>query len=118
PNRLSLGESFFRAYITEARFEDENNQAVDIIVGGQEDLDVKDKQEVKKTDDREIENIKDEEGKNVEDQQDSEGDNDTNNDHVGYMRQPIEDEFWFLAHETNYLNVNEKKGDHRNNKST
>ncbi|GJU13028.1 hypothetical protein Tco_1135424 [Tanacetum coccineum] len=111
-------EAFFRARITEARFEDENSQTLDTIVGDQEDPDVKDKQEMEKADDQEIKNIKDEEGKNVEDEQDSEGDDDTNNDHVGYMRQPIEDEFWFLAHETNYPNVNEKKGDHRNNKST
>ncbi|GJQ96505.1 hypothetical protein Tco_0007644 [Tanacetum coccineum] len=87
----TLGEAFFRARITKACFEDENNQAVDTIVGDQEDLDVKDKQ-VKKADDREIENIKDKEGKNVEDQQGSERDDDTNNDDVGYMRQPIKDE--------------------------
>ncbi|GKE82275.1 hypothetical protein Tco_1552275, partial [Tanacetum coccineum] len=42
---LNLGEAFFRARITDARFEDENNQAVDTIVGDQEDLNVKDKQE-------------------------------------------------------------------------
>ncbi|GKD61905.1 hypothetical protein Tco_1299414 [Tanacetum coccineum] len=47
----TLGEAFFRACITEARFEDENNQAVDTNVGDQEDLNVKDKQEVKKADD-------------------------------------------------------------------
>ncbi|GJX57913.1 hypothetical protein Tco_0289303 [Tanacetum coccineum] len=62
----NLGEAFFRARITEARFEDENNQAVATNVGDQEDPDVKDKQEVKKADDL-IENIKDEEGKNVKD---------------------------------------------------
>ncbi|GKA35267.1 hypothetical protein Tco_0721758, partial [Tanacetum coccineum] len=39
------GEAFFRARITEARFEDENSQAVDTIVGDQEDPDVKDKRE-------------------------------------------------------------------------
>nr|GEU93061.1 hypothetical protein [Tanacetum cinerariifolium] len=38
-------EAFFRARITEARFENENNQAVDTNIG---DADVKDKQEVKK----------------------------------------------------------------------
>nr|GEU77094.1 protein kinase, catalytic domain-containing protein [Tanacetum cinerariifolium] len=91
-NLLTLGEAFFRARITEARFKDNNSQAVDTIV--------------------------DEEGKNVEDQQDSKGDDDTNNDDVGYMRQPIEDESWFLAHEIDYPNVNEKKADHVNNKST
>ncbi|GKA27088.1 hypothetical protein Tco_0713256 [Tanacetum coccineum] len=63
---LTLGEAFFRARITEARFEDENNQAVDTNVGDQEDPDVKDKQEVKKADYL-IENIKDKEGKNVKD---------------------------------------------------
>ncbi|GJT47411.1 hypothetical protein Tco_0956126 [Tanacetum coccineum] len=108
-------KAFFRARITEARFEDENIQAVDTIVGDQEDPDVKDKQEVKKADDREINNIKDEEGKNVEDQQDSEGDDDTNNDDVGYMRQPMS---WFLAHEIDYPNANEKKADHTNNISS
>ncbi|GKD47665.1 hypothetical protein Tco_1276641, partial [Tanacetum coccineum] len=41
----NLGEAFFRARITEARFEDENNQAVDTNVGDQEDPDVKNKQE-------------------------------------------------------------------------
>ncbi|KAL8233238.1 hypothetical protein R6Q57_003016 [Mikania cordata] len=30
-------------------------------------------------------------------------------DDVGYMRQPIEDETWFLAHEIKYPNDNEKK---------
>ncbi|GKC12131.1 hypothetical protein Tco_1008913, partial [Tanacetum coccineum] len=38
-------------------------------------------------------------------------DNDTNNDDVGYMRQPIEDESWFLAHEIDYPNDSEKKAD-------
>ncbi|GKA00851.1 hypothetical protein Tco_0673516 [Tanacetum coccineum] len=65
-----------------------------------------------------IENVKDEEGKNIGDQQVYEGDDDTNNDDIGYMRQPIEDESWFLAHEIDYPNVNEKKADHRNNKYT
>ncbi|GKB02257.1 ankyrin repeat-containing domain, PGG domain protein, partial [Tanacetum coccineum] len=41
---------------------------------------------------QEIKNVKDEEFKNVQDQQVSEADDDTNNDDVGYMRQPIEDE--------------------------
>ncbi|GJT03942.1 hypothetical protein Tco_0838404 [Tanacetum coccineum] len=63
---LTSGESVFRARITEAHFEDENNQAVDTNVGDQEDPNVKEKQEVKKADDL-IKNIKDEEGKNVED---------------------------------------------------
>ncbi|GKE48284.1 hypothetical protein Tco_1479542 [Tanacetum coccineum] len=63
---LTSGEAFFRARITEARFEDENNQAVDTNVGDKEDPDVNDKQEVKKADDL-IKNIKDEEGKNVKD---------------------------------------------------
>ncbi|GKD49921.1 hypothetical protein Tco_1278897 [Tanacetum coccineum] len=67
-NPTTLGEAFFIARITEARFENENNQAVDNIVGDQEDPNVNDKQEVKKADDQEIENVKDEEGKNVEDQ--------------------------------------------------
>ncbi|GKB89024.1 hypothetical protein Tco_0961296 [Tanacetum coccineum] len=62
----TLGEAFFKARITEAHFEDENNQAVDNNVGDQEDPNVNDKQEVKKAE--EIENVKDEEGKNVEDQ--------------------------------------------------
>ncbi|GJZ34751.1 hypothetical protein Tco_0580568 [Tanacetum coccineum] len=74
--------------------------------------------QVKKADDQEIENVKDEEGKNVEDQQVSEANDDTNNDDVGYMRQPIEDEAWFLAHEIDYPSDNEKKADHENNKST
>ncbi|GJY62078.1 hypothetical protein Tco_0462735 [Tanacetum coccineum] len=43
---LTLGEAFFRACITEARFEDENNLAANTNVGDQEDLGVKDKQEV------------------------------------------------------------------------
>ncbi|GKB57196.1 hypothetical protein Tco_0913382, partial [Tanacetum coccineum] len=68
-NPTTLGEAFFIARITEARFENENNQAVDNIVGDQEDPNVNDEQEVKKADDQEIENVKDEEGKNVEDQQ-------------------------------------------------
>ncbi|GKC36693.1 hypothetical protein Tco_1049077, partial [Tanacetum coccineum] len=42
-NPLTLGEAFFRARITEARFDDEINQAVDTIAGDQEDPDVKDK---------------------------------------------------------------------------
>ncbi|GJT85891.1 hypothetical protein Tco_1067608 [Tanacetum coccineum] len=82
----TLGEAFSLACITVARFEEESNLAVDTIVGDQEDPEVKDKQ-VKKADDREIKNIKDE-----------------------------EDESWFLAHEIDYPNVNEKKADHRNNK--
>ncbi|GKA09487.1 hypothetical protein Tco_0688818 [Tanacetum coccineum] len=41
----NLGEAFFKARITEARFEDENNQVVDTNVGDQEDPDVKNKQE-------------------------------------------------------------------------
>ncbi|GKE50945.1 hypothetical protein Tco_1486101 [Tanacetum coccineum] len=79
----TLGDAFSLARITEGRFEDENNQAVDDNV--------------------------DEEGKNVEDQQVSEGDDDTNNDDVGYMRQPIEDESWFLAHEIDYPNDNDAR---------
>ncbi|GJZ38844.1 hypothetical protein Tco_0585407 [Tanacetum coccineum] len=66
-NPSTLGEAFFKARITEAHVEDENNEAVDTIVGDQEDPEVEDKQDVKKADDREIENIKDEEGKNVKD---------------------------------------------------
>ncbi|GKD89593.1 hypothetical protein Tco_1365100 [Tanacetum coccineum] len=66
-NHSTLGEAFFKARITEAHVEDKNNQAVDTIVGDQEDPEVKDKQDVKKADDREIENIKYEEGKNVKD---------------------------------------------------
>ncbi|GJS88280.1 hypothetical protein Tco_0770916 [Tanacetum coccineum] len=42
---LNLGEAFFRARITEDRFEDENNQVVDTNVGDQEDPDMKNKQE-------------------------------------------------------------------------
>ncbi|KAL7584614.1 uncharacterized protein LOC111912317 [Lactuca sativa] len=37
-------------------------------------------------------------------------------DDVGYMRQPIEDETWFLAHEIDYPSDNEKKTDHENNR--
>ncbi|GKE48823.1 hypothetical protein Tco_1480081, partial [Tanacetum coccineum] len=84
----TLEEAFFLAGITGARFDDENNQAVDNNVGDQEDPNVNNKQEVKKANDQEIENVKDEEGKNVKDQQVSEADEDTNNDDVGYMRQP------------------------------
>ncbi|GKD76728.1 hypothetical protein Tco_1339349, partial [Tanacetum coccineum] len=80
------GDASSLARITDARFEDENNQAVDTNVGDQEDPDVKDKQEVKKVDDQVIENIKDEEGKNVEDQQVSEADDDTNNDDFDYLK--------------------------------
>ncbi|GJZ77641.1 hypothetical protein Tco_0642313 [Tanacetum coccineum] len=87
------------------------------VANTQKDPNVNDKQEVKKANDQEIENVKDEEGKNVEDQQDSEGDDDTNNDDVGYMRQPIEDETWFITHEIDYPNVNEKKADHGYNKT-
>ncbi|GJV25834.1 hypothetical protein Tco_1378529 [Tanacetum coccineum] len=79
-NPTTLGEAFFRALITEARFEDKNNQAVDNNFGDQEDPNVNDKQEVKKADDQEIKNVKDEESKNVEDQQVSKVDDDTNND--------------------------------------
>ncbi|GJT61637.1 hypothetical protein Tco_1005170 [Tanacetum coccineum] len=104
-NPSTLGEAFFRAPITEARFDDEINQAVDTIAGDQEDHDVKDKQEVKKVDDQEIENIKDEEGKNVEDHQVFEGDDNTNNDDVGY----IEDEPGFLAHKIDYPNDNDAR---------
>ncbi|GJZ50334.1 hypothetical protein Tco_0604524, partial [Tanacetum coccineum] len=46
PYPLTLGEALFRARITEARFEDENNLAANTNVGDQEDLGVKDKQEV------------------------------------------------------------------------
>ncbi|GJR20475.1 hypothetical protein Tco_0969002 [Tanacetum coccineum] len=80
---LTLGEAFFRARITEAHCEDENNQAVDANVGDQEEPDVKDKQEVKKANDLEIKIIQDEEGKNAEDQQVSEADDDTNIDDFG-----------------------------------
>ncbi|GJR94664.1 hypothetical protein Tco_0266838 [Tanacetum coccineum] len=52
-------------HITEACFEDENNQATDNNVRDQEDPNMNDKQEVKKADGQEIENVKDEEGKNV-----------------------------------------------------
>nr|GEZ87209.1 polypyrimidine tract-binding protein homolog 3 isoform X1 [Tanacetum cinerariifolium] len=78
-------KAFFKARITEACFEDENNQAVDTNIG---DPDVKDKQEVKKADDQEIENIKDKEDKIVEDQQVSEADDDTNNDNFGCSLPP------------------------------
>ncbi|GJZ44330.1 hypothetical protein Tco_0591585 [Tanacetum coccineum] len=47
-NPTTLGEAFFRARITDARFEDENNQEADNNVGDQEDPNVNDKQEVKK----------------------------------------------------------------------
>ncbi|GJX78030.1 hypothetical protein Tco_0324841 [Tanacetum coccineum] len=114
----TLGETFSLARIIEARFEDESNQAVNNNIVDEEDPNVNDKQEVKKADDQEIKNVKDEEGRNVEDQQVSEANDDTNNDDVGYMRQPIKDEAWFLAHEINYLNDNEKKSNHRNSKST
>ncbi|GJZ90334.1 hypothetical protein Tco_0662261 [Tanacetum coccineum] len=56
-------------------------------------------------DDQEIENIKDEEGNNVEDHQVSEGDDNTNNDDVGY----IEDEPGFLAYEIDYPNDNDAR---------
>nr|GEV55515.1 hypothetical protein [Tanacetum cinerariifolium] len=82
---LTLREAFVRARITEACFEDENNQVVDTNIG---DPGVKDKQEVKKADDQEIKNIKDEEGKIVEDQQVSEADDDTNNDDFGCSLPP------------------------------
>nr|GFC21084.1 hypothetical protein [Tanacetum cinerariifolium] len=78
----TLGEAFFRALITEDRFEDENNIAIDNNVGDQEDPNVNDKQEVKKVDDQEIENVKDEEGKNVEDEQVFDGDDDTNDSYL------------------------------------
>nr|GEV59482.1 hypothetical protein [Tanacetum cinerariifolium] len=74
-----------RARIIEARFEDENNQAVDTNIG---DTDVNDKQKVKKADDQDIENIKDEECKIFEDQQVSETDDDTNNDDFGCSLPP------------------------------
>nr|GEZ82325.1 hypothetical protein [Tanacetum cinerariifolium] len=51
---LTVREAFFRARITEARFEDENNQAFDTNIG---DPGVKDKQEAKKADDQEIGSI-------------------------------------------------------------
>ncbi|GKD67880.1 hypothetical protein Tco_1321970 [Tanacetum coccineum] len=50
-NPITLGEAFFRTRINEASFENENNQAVDHNVGDQENPNVNDKQEVKKTDD-------------------------------------------------------------------
>nr|GEX39512.1 integrase, catalytic region, zinc finger, CCHC-type, peptidase aspartic, catalytic [Tanacetum cinerariifolium] len=78
-------KSFFRSRIIDARFKDENNQAVDTNIG---DTAVKDKQEVKKADDQEIKNIKDEEGKIVEDQEVSEVDDDTNNDDFGCLLPP------------------------------
>nr|GEU95808.1 hypothetical protein [Tanacetum cinerariifolium] len=74
------GVTYDEARITEARFKDENNQAVDANVGNQEEPEVKDKQEVKKADDQEIQNIQYEEGKNVEDQQVSKADDDTDID--------------------------------------
>ncbi|XP_071732077.1 uncharacterized protein [Rutidosis leptorrhynchoides] len=37
-------------------------------------------------------------------------------DDVGYMRQPIEDETWFLAHEIDYPSDNEKKTGHENSR--
>ncbi|GKD36396.1 hypothetical protein Tco_1251905 [Tanacetum coccineum] len=61
-------EAFSLARITEARFKDENNRAVDNNVGDQEDPNVNDKQDVKKGGNQVIENVKDKEGKNVEDQ--------------------------------------------------
>ncbi|GJV00288.1 hypothetical protein Tco_1329558 [Tanacetum coccineum] len=91
-NPTTLGEAFFRALIIEAYFKNKNNQAVDDNVGDQKDPNLNDKQEVKKANDQEIENVKDEEGKNVEDQQVYEGDDDTNNDDIGYMRQLNKDE--------------------------
>ncbi|GKB80257.1 hypothetical protein Tco_0947152, partial [Tanacetum coccineum] len=71
-NPTTLGEAFFKALITEARFENKNNQAIDNNVGDQEDPNVNDEQEVKNVDDQEIENVKDEKGKNVKDEQVSE----------------------------------------------
>nr|GEV80794.1 putative reverse transcriptase domain-containing protein [Tanacetum cinerariifolium] len=84
-SRLQCHELRARARITEARFKDENNQAVDTNIGN---TGVKDKQEVKKADDQEIENIKDEEGKIVEDQHVSKADDDTNNDDFGCSLPP------------------------------
>ncbi|GKA13563.1 hypothetical protein Tco_0693209 [Tanacetum coccineum] len=110
----ALSKLLQMARITEASFEDKNNQAVDDNVGDQEDPNVNNKQEVKKAIDQEIENVKDEEGKNIDDQQVSEGDGDTDNVDVGYMRQHIEDVSWFLAYEIDYLNDNEKKANHGN----
>ncbi|GKC80122.1 hypothetical protein Tco_1130896 [Tanacetum coccineum] len=82
----TLGQAFSLARITEARFEEENNQAVDNNDGDKEDPNVK--QKVKKTDDQEIKNVKDEESKNVEDQQVSEAEDDTNNDDFGCLLPP------------------------------
>ncbi|GKB80719.1 hypothetical protein Tco_0947614, partial [Tanacetum coccineum] len=87
----------------EALFGDKNNQAVDTNDGDQEDTDVKNKQEVKKADGQEIENVKDKERKNVEDHQVFKGNDNTNNDDIGY----IEDELGFLAHKINYPNDND-----------
>ncbi|GKD12495.1 hypothetical protein Tco_1196902, partial [Tanacetum coccineum] len=81
----NFGRSLLQSPYNRGCFKDENNQAVD--------------------------NNVDEEGKNVEDQQVSKGDDDTNIDDAGYMRKPIEDESWFLAHEIDYPNDNEKKAD-------
>ncbi|GJS57119.1 hypothetical protein Tco_0651903 [Tanacetum coccineum] len=64
-NPTTLGEAFFRARITEGRFEDDNNQVVHHNVRFQEDPSVNDKQEVKKAYDQEMKNVKDEEGKNA-----------------------------------------------------
>nr|GEY96965.1 hypothetical protein [Tanacetum cinerariifolium] len=64
----TLGEAFSLARITEDRFEDDKNQAVDNNVCDKEVPNVNDKLKVKKTDNQEIENVKDEECKNVEDQ--------------------------------------------------
>ncbi|GJX78349.1 putative ABC transporter C family member 15 [Tanacetum coccineum] len=89
----------------EALFGDKNNQAVDTNDGDQEDTNVKNKQEVKKADGQEIENVKDEERKNVEDHQVFEGNDNTNNDDIGY----IEDELGFLAHKINYPNDNDAR---------
>ncbi|GKC14288.1 hypothetical protein Tco_1011070 [Tanacetum coccineum] len=89
----------------EALFGDKNNQVVDINDGDQEDPDVKNKQEVKKADGQEIENVKDEERKNVKDHQVFEGDDNTNNDGIGY----IEDEPGFLAHKIDYPNDNDAR---------
>nr|GEW31394.1 reverse transcriptase domain-containing protein [Tanacetum cinerariifolium] len=112
----TLGEAFSLARIIEARFEDKNNQAADNNVGDQEDPNLKDKQEVKKADDQDIKNVKDEECKNVKNHQVSEANDDTNNNDVGYIRQPIDDEAWFLVHEIEYPNDNKKKTDHENSK--
>nr|GEW06482.1 hypothetical protein [Tanacetum cinerariifolium] len=89
PIRLGLVLSCSsQSLITEARFEDENNQKVDNNVRNQEDPNMNDKQEVKKVDDQEIENIKDEEGKNAQDQQVSKVDDDTNNDDFDCLLPP------------------------------